>query len=263
MRAGIEGLLFDMDGVLYHGEQVIPAALEFFDWIGDLPRAFVTNNPILTPADYADKLARLGFPRPDPNHIISAGIATAQYLQQQKPGFKYFAIGAEGLHQVLVQYGTNDSKHADFVVVGEGPGIDFDTLTTGLNLIQQQGAQLICTNPDNSVDAVHNGQRIARPGGGALVAPLEIASGQKATIIGKPEAILYQMALNVLGLKAHQCLMIGDRPDTDIAGATRLGIKTALVRTGRFAVGDAWPKGLGPADFDVRDLFELKQALQA
>jgi ribonucleotide monophosphatase NagD (HAD superfamily) len=97
------------------------------------------------------------------------------------------------------------------------------------------------------------------PGGGALVAPFVVATGQQPVTIGKPEPLLYEMAMQVLGVEAEDCLMIGDRPDTDILGAQKLGMKTALVRTGRFAPGEALPDGMAMPDRDVKNLTELQK----
>ena len=252
-----KALLLDMDGVLYHGTRVLPHAREFLAALGDLPRLFLTNNPIATPGQVAERLQDMGLGCPDKAEILTSGVAAATYLQQRKPGFRFYAVGAEGLHRELARCGVEDAEKADFVVVGEGPGLDFASLTHGINLLLKRGATLISTNPDASVDAVVDGEHRVLPGGGALVAAFEVACGCRAITIGKPEPLLYQMALERLGLKAGDCLMVGDRPDTDIAGAQRLGIPTALVRSGRFAPGEPWPEGMPPADWDVADLGEL------
>jgi len=255
----IHAFLLDMDGVLYHGERPLPAALRFMEALADRPHAFLTNNPILPPQQVADKLERMGFRRPDTRLIVTSAEATADWLHRQKQGFRYFAVGAEGLHLALRQKGREERQNADFVVIGEGPGLDFETLTTGINLILKQGARLVVTNPDINVDASIDGEHRILPGGGALVAPFAAATGQQPVIIGKPEPLLYRMALERLDCAPENCLMIGDRPDTDIAGAARLGMPTALVRTGRFAPGEPWPEGLPPADWDVVDLDELAE----
>ena len=252
-----------MDGVLFHGNRVIPEALQFMQQITRLPHAFITNNPILLPVDIADKLQDMGFPRPAEAQIITSGVATALWLEQQKSGFRYFAIGAEGLEQALSAYGCADPDQADFVVVGEGAGIDYEKLTIASNLILKKGARLISTNPDNSVDAFQNGKHLVLPGGGALVAPLIITTGRQPVTIGKPGKILYQMALEYLNLPATDCMMIGDRPDTDIHGAAGLGMITALVRTGRFAPGADYPADLHRPDIDVHDLSALWQKIHA
>ncbi|MGB0723580.1 MAG: HAD-IIA family hydrolase, partial [Gammaproteobacteria bacterium] len=149
-----------------------------------------------------------------------------------------------------------DTRAPDYVVVGEGAGIDFEQLSLAINLVLR-GARLIGTNPDNSVDATRDGKRWVLPGGGALIAPIVTATGVTPTVIGKPEPLLYEIAMGHLGVSAGECLMVGDRPDTDIAGAQRLGMKTALVRTGRFGPGEPWPDGQPRPDYDVRSLAEL------
>ncbi|MGB1111033.1 MAG: HAD-IIA family hydrolase [Gammaproteobacteria bacterium] len=256
-----DAVLIDMDGVLYHGDQVILPALRFVEALGNRPRAFVTNNPILTPQSYVDKLARLGFEPPDARFVITSGLATARHLSMLKPRFRYFAVGAPALHQMLSMHGKPVRENADFVVVGEGKGLDFDSLTQGINLILE-GARLINTNPDTTVDAVRDGKRIVVPGGGALVAPFVAATGAEPLVIGKPERGLYDMAMDILGVTPQRCLMIGDRPDTDILGASRLGMRTALVRTGRFGPGEPWPQEQKRPDWDVNGLDELMHLLE-
>ncbi len=257
MDNNLKSILLDMDGVLYHGEKVIPEALGFMSAISHLPHAFITNNPILSPGAVADRLQQLGFLRPDDEQIITSAEATALWLSQQKSNFRYFAVGAEGLHLALRKYGVEDHQLANFVVIGEGAGIDYEAITTGINLIVKQGARLICTNPDHSVDAHFDGSHRILPGGGALVAPFAIAAEAETIFIGKPHALLYEIAMQRLGVTADQCLMVGDRPDTDIAGAIALGMKTALVRTGRFLPGAAFPINLPQPDWDVDNLDQL------
>ncbi len=250
-----------MDGVLFHGDTPLPGAIGFVRRLAGLPHLFLTNNPIRTPQAVAEKLARLGFPAVEPAQVLTSALATAQWLAREKPGFRFFAVGGEGLHRALEAVGTPDTEHADFVVVGEGPGLDYDSLTLGLNLIQQQGARLVATNPDHNVDAVIDGRHRLLPGGGALVAPFAVAAGVAPVVIGKPEPLLFEMALERLGCAPGECLMIGDRPDTDIAGAARMGLKTAMVRTGRFGAGEIWPTGIARPDWDELDLEILAERL--
>ena len=257
MDTDIKAILLDMDGVLYHGEKAIPEALGFMATIEHLPHAFITNNPILPAQAIADRLERLGFRRPDEQQIITSAEATALWVSQQKAGFRYFAVGAEGLHIALRQHGVEDVESADYVVIGEGAGIDYEAIATGVNLIIKQGARLVCTNPDHSVDAFVDGKHCVLPGGGALVAPFAIAAEVEPVFIGKPHALLYEIAMARLGVLPEHCLMVGDRPDTDIAGAAALGMKTALVRTGRFHPGAPLPEGLALPDWDVESLGQL------
>lgn len=253
--------VLDMDGVLYHGDAVLPGALDFMAGIADLPHVFLTNNPILPPAAVAERLARLGFARPDERLVVTSAEATAAWLAGERPGFRYFAVGAEGLHRALREHGVEDAENADFVVTGEGPGLDFDTLTTGINLILKRGARLVATNPDNTVDATRDGRHIVLPGAGALVAPFAVAAGVAPVFIGKPAPLLYEMAIARIGVRAEDCIMVGDRPDTDIAGAARLGMRTALVRTGRFRPGEPYPSDLARPTWDLDSLAALGELL--
>lgn len=260
-REAPAALLLDMDGVLFHGDRALPHAAEFLDAIAGIPHCFVTNNPIRPPSEIADHFSALGLPRPDDGQIFTSAQATAAWLANEKPSFRFFAIGASGLHEALAVHGTADAASADYVVVGEGPGLDFATISTAVDLIVGRGARLICTNPDHSVDATIDGRHRVLPGGGALVAPIAVATGKTPLYIGKPNPLLYQMAMACLGVSARDCLMVGDRPDTDIAGAQALQMQTALVRTGRFGMGDILPEE-GVPDFDCRDLAELTRQLR-
>lgn len=248
--------LIDMDGVLFRGACALSGATGFLGAIAGHPHCFVTNNPIRTPDQIAEHFEATGLPRPSPERIVTSADATARWLSSQKAGFRYFAIGGGGLAAALAAAGEADAERADFVVVGEGPGIDFEALATAINLVLR-GARLVCTNPDHNVDATANGRHLVLPGGGALVAPIAIATGVDPVFIGKPNPLLYQMAMERLGVKAAACVMVGDRPDTDIAGAQALGMRSALVRTGRFAPSDPLPHGITPT-WDVLDLNQLQ-----
>jgi HAD superfamily hydrolase (TIGR01450 family) len=257
-----QAFLFDMDGVLFHGDRALPGAGDFLEAIQGLPHAFVTNNPILTPEQVAGKLERMGLPRPDPRFVLTSAEATAAWLALEKPCFRYFAVGADGLHRALAERGVSDPQAAEFVVVGEGPGLDYATLSVGINLILKKGARLVVTNPDLTVDAVCGGEHCVLPGGGALVAPFAAATGVQPVVIGKPAPGLFLMALERLARPARACVMVGDRPDTDIAGAAALGMMTALVRTGRFQPGEPWPAGVPRPLWDLASLGALAEALE-
>jgi len=252
-------LLLDMDGVLYRGSSPIEGAAEFLHAIGDRPFRFITNNPIATPEQVVSKMKAMGLGDFAADAVITSAQATARYLASEKADFRFYAIGELGLHTALSTVGVEDDQASDYVVVGEGAGLDYQTLSNAIALIQQ-GAVLISTNPDITVDGFMDGKPVVLPGGGALVAPMEKACGVKAITIGKPEPLLYQMALADLDVAADDCVMVGDRPDTDILGAQRLGLKTALVRTGRFSVDAPWPAEQAPPDWDVTDLKQLLAA---
>ena len=252
-----------MDGVLYHGEKPLPGAIDFVRRLADTPHLFLTNNPINTPDAVADKLERLGFPAVEAEQVLTSAQAAALWLSRKKPGFRYYAVGADGLHLALSACGRPDEETAEFVVVGEGAGLDYQSLSRGIHLILKKGARLVVTNPDHSVDAEIDGEHRVLPGGGALVAPFSVATGAEPVVIGKPEPLLFEMALERLGCKPEECLMIGDRPDTDIAGAAALGLSTALVRTGRFGPGEAWPAGVPRPDWDEPGLESLIRKILA
>ncbi|MCK4710710.1 MAG: HAD-IIA family hydrolase [Gammaproteobacteria bacterium] len=254
-------ILLDMDGVLYHGNQPLKHAIDFMESIQYIPHCFITNNPVLLPQQIADKLETMGFKRPEIENIITSGEATALWLSEQKKSFHYFAIGAQGLHDALSKFGQYDEQCADYVIIGEGAGIDYKSLTTGINLIINHKAKLISTNPDITVDGKIDGKHVILPGGGTLVSPFITATGQQPITIGKPFPLLYEMAIKMLGVKAQDCLMIGDRPDTDINGAANLGMKTALVRTGRFLPNEPLPVDCQAPDWDTLNLHQLQQEL--
>jgi HAD superfamily hydrolase (TIGR01450 family) len=247
------GLLVDMDGVLFHGDRALPGAAEFLHWLLQRPHRFVTNNPIRSPADVVAHFRALGLPAPSADAVITTARATSAYLAQLQPNFRYFAIGAGDLQDALAAVGQADAERADFVVVGEGPGLDYDSLTVAINLVLKRGAKLIATNPDANVDATVAGEHRILPGGGALVAAVAAGTGVRPTVIGKPQPLLFRTALASLGLTAERCIMVGDRPDTDIAGASALGMRTALVRSGRFGAADALPDRVLPV-WDVDGL---------
>ncbi len=257
----IRAVLLDMDGVLYHGDTPLPGAIDFVKRLADIPHLFLTNNPIRSPQAVAEKLWRMGFPAVEPAQVLTSALAAAVWLQRERPDFSYYAVGAPGLAQALSLYGRADDEDADFVVVGEGPGLDYATLSRGIHLIVKRGARLIATNPDHNVDAEVDGEHRLLPGGGALVAPFAVAAGVEPVVIGKPSPLLFEMALERLGCEAAECLMIGDRPDTDIAGAAGLGLRTALVRSGRFGADDCWPDELPRPDWDELSLEGLAQVL--
>jgi HAD superfamily hydrolase (TIGR01450 family) len=262
-KSGIKAILLDMDGVLYHGTTPVSGAVDFMQQIQQVPHAFITNNPILLPVDIASKMETIGFPRPAENNIITSGEATASWLAEQKPGFSFFAIGAAGLHQSLSKHGYEDIENADFVIVGEGHGLEYESITTAINLILKKQARLVCTNPDITVDATDsNGKHVILPGGGTLVSPIETATGTAAITIGKPSSLLYEIAMKRLQVSAVDCLMIGDRPDTDILGAQYLDMKTALIRTGRFGPNDSYPENQRLPDWDCYSLKQLLDSLE-
>ncbi len=254
------GFLIDMDGVVYRGDEAIPEAISFLEMIRDYPYLFLTNNSSTTPQAVLDGLVRLGIRHCGIENILTSAMATASYLQQVTPGFTYYAVGGPGLHAALAEYGTADEDAPDYVVVGEGEGLDYHAVTMGITMLLRGRSKLIGTNPDVNLDGTYNGRPAVLPGCGALIAPFQVGSGKEPLFVGKPSQVMYQQGLNALGRKPGEVFMIGDRPETDIKGAAQIGIRTILVTTGRFKRDDPYPGVTPKPDLIVNSLAELDMA---
>ena len=223
------GYLIDMDGVIYHGNKLVPGAARFVRELteGGIPFVFLTNNSQRTRRDIATKLNALGIEAGEKN-VFTSAMATARFLARQKPGGTAFVIGEGGLQTALHHNGYSIvDKDPDYVVVGEGRTFTFETMEAALGMIKA-GSKLIATNLDPNCP-VPNG---TRPGCGAIVAMLEKASGIKAFGLGKPSPIMIREAMEELGLSASRTVIIGDTMETDILGAVQLGCKSVLVLSG-------------------------------
>ena len=223
-------ILSDMDGVIYRGNELIPGVKEFIDrlFATETNFLFLTNNAEQTPLDLKRKLESLGLSGIGEEHFITASMATAQFLQQQKPGGTAYVIGAGGLTNELYRAGFSISENnPDYVVVGKTTSYNYEMIKKACMLISN-GAKFIATNPD-MIDPVEGG---FEPACGALLAPIERATGKKPYIIGKPNALMMTIAKNKLGAHAENTVMIGDRMDTDIVGGMEVGMKTCLVLSG-------------------------------
>lgn len=239
----IRALIIDMDGVLWHGTQAIPGLTDFFQALDELGIRFIlaTNNASLTPDQYVAKLARMGVTVAR-KQILTSGMATALYLSEQVDPAKtrVFVVGEDGATQPLSELGftltglyeiNNDKdpamKGADIVVCGKDETLNWAKLATAtLNI--RAGAKFIGTNADTTLPTEHG----ITHGNGAILAALEVATGVKPVIIGKPEPIIYQQALTLLGVDPEATVALGDRLETDILGAIRTGIRSIMVLTG-------------------------------
>ena len=223
------GYLIDMDGVIYHGHQLIPGAERFINDLlaNDVPFLFLTNNSQRTRRDVATKLNRMGIPIED-RHVFTCAMATARYLALQKPNGTAYVIGEGGLLTALHNNGYSIvDRDPDYVVVGEGRTLTFEMMEAALGMIRG-GAKLVATNLDPNCPTPTG----MRPGCGAVVALLETASGIKAFSAGKPSPIMMRGARKELGLTAEQTIIIGDTMETDIVGGVQLGYHTVLMLTG-------------------------------
>lgn len=222
-----------MDGVLYRGKRPIPGAIRFLREVQQrgIPYLLLTNHGCLTPADLSRKLARMGI-RVPPSRIYTSAEATAEWLAAR--GVRaVFALGEAGLRSALRRQGIRRARtRVRHVVVSLDRAMTYASLRAACGWIAR-GARLIGTNPDPSYP-VEDGQA---PECGALLAAIESATGQKATIIGKPSPAIFRQAAKRLGLPVHRLTMVGDRLDTDILGAQRAGARAILVLTGHSTRG--------------------------
>lgn len=253
------GYLIDMDGVLYRGATLIPGADSFIKQLlkRDIPFRFLTNNSQRTRLDVATKLARLGIDVGE-EHIFTCAMATARFLAQQKPAGTAFVIGEGGLLTALHQNGIAIVDHdPDYVIVGEGRTFNLELVELAVQMILN-GAKLFATNPDPNCPTQNGGMR---PGCGALVATLEVATGIKAFSVGKPSPIMMRAARKEIGLMTDQTTMIGDTMETDILGAVQLGFHAVLVLSGGAKREDLVRYAYRP-DLIVTSLAELLELLE-
>ena len=252
-----KAFLCDMDGVIYHGNHLLPGVPEFIEWLraNDKGFLFLTNSSERSPRELSQKLARLGL-RIEEEHFYTSALATASFLASQKPGGSAYVIGEAGLTNALYDAGfTMNNVDPDYVVVGETRTYSFERIEQAVHLVLA-GAKLIGTNPDLTGPT----ERGIVPATGALTAPIELATGSKAYYVGKPNPLMMRHALKKMGFRREETAIIGDRMDTDIIAGIESEIETVLVLSGvstretigQFAygpryildgVGDVVPKG--------------------
>lgn len=224
-----KGFICDMDGVIYHGNKILPGVVEFISWLQREGKEFLflTNNSGSTPRELQQKLARMGLEVPE-QHFYTSALATAAFLKEQSPGCSVYAIGEAGLFNALYDAGiTMNDVNPDYVVMGEGKAYSLDTLTKATNLVLK-GARLIGANSDVS-GPIENG---ITPACRALVAPIEMATGTQAYFCGKPNPLMMRTGLKLLGCHSGEAVMVGDRMDTDIISGLESGMSTVLVLSG-------------------------------
>jgi NagD protein len=224
-----------MDGVLVHGRQAIPGAQEFLERLEKRGCKYLilTNNPIYTASDLAHRLQLSGL-NVSPDHIFTSAMATARFLNSQKPNGTAFVIGESGLTTAIHEVGYIITDHQpDYVVVGETSNYSFEGLTKAIRLVSA-GSRFIATNPDPagpSEDGVV-------PACGALAALIEKASGRAPLFVGKPNPLMVRTAMNYIGVHSENTTMIGDRMDTDIITGVQSGMSTILVLSGMTLMED-------------------------
>jgi NagD protein len=228
-RRTIESWLMDMDGVLVHEEDAIPGADRFLAGLREraIPFLVLTNNSIYTPRDLSARLRASGLDVPE-EAIWTSALATAKFLEDQRPGGSAFVIGEAGLTTAMHQSGyTLTERDPDYVVLGETRTYSFERITHAIRLIAA-GARFIATNPDPSGPSPDG----PLPATGSVAALISKATGVEPYYIGKPNPLMMRSALNAIDAHSETTAMIGDRMDTDIVSGLEAGLETILVLTG-------------------------------
>lgn len=226
------GYIFDLDGTVYLGENAIPGAPEIIAELrqSDCGVVFLSNKPLQPREVYAQKLTRLGIPT-STDDVINSTQVLIQYLLREMPAAKVFAIGETSLLDELAAAGISLSdkpEEIDVLVASFDRTFDYRKLNIGYQALRM-GARFFATNADRTCP-VEGGEI---PDAAAVIGALEGCSGRKVELVaGKPSALIVEVALERLGLPAKDCLMVGDRLETDILMGKKAGMSTALVLTG-------------------------------
>lgn len=221
--------LLDMDGVLVRGGQPIEGSIDYVAALVATGKPFqiFTNNSRFTPEDHAKRLSAVGFPV-TPEHIYTSALATARFVELQKPGSSAYVIGDHGLVEALRSAGCRITEYRpDFVVLGDTTSYHYEQIATGAELVAK-GAWFVATNPD----ATGPTERGFHPACGAVAALIERATGRQPYFVGKPNPFMMRSALERLGVSAADTILVGDRMDTDVVAGLESGLKTALALTG-------------------------------
>ena len=221
--------IMDMDGVIYHGNKLLAGAADF---VSSLQKAekkylFLTNSSERSPRELREKLLRMGLDV-GAEHFYTSALATASFLRSQKPDGSAYVIGEPGLVNALYNAGISmNDTDPDYVVVGETRAYNIEKIERAVSLVRK-GARLVGANPDIT-GPVEGG---IVPATGALIAPIEMASGCKAYFVGKPNPLIMRHALKKLESRREETVIIGDRMDTDIVAGVESEIDTVLLLSG-------------------------------
>lgn len=224
-----QGYICDMDGVIYHGNQLLPGVKEFVEWLYQENKKFLflTNASSRSPRELQQKLSRMGL-EVDESHFYTSALATAAFVSSQKPECSAYVIGDPGLLVALHDVGiTYNNVNPDYVIVGETSNYNYDSICQAVHHVRN-GAKLIGTN----TDLTGPDERGIVPACRALVAPIELATGKQAYYVGKPNPLMMRTGLQLLGVHSADAAIIGDRMDTDIIAGIESGLDTLLVLSG-------------------------------
>ena len=257
-----KGFIFDLDGTVYLGDQIIPGADETILTLRDMGSnvIFLSNKPLYTRKDYARKLTNMGIPT-DVSEVINSSYVMARYLSEVSPRVKIYVIGETSiineLHNAGFQF-TEDPRKIKYVIVAFDRTFTYEKLNIAFQAVRL-GAHTIATNPDQTCP-YENGEI---PDCAGMIGAVEAVTGQKIeVIVGKPSSIMVDVILNVMRLRPKDCLIIGDRLSTDITMGKNSGISTALVLTEVTKLDEVKISKIHP-DYifeSIRDLLQLVKA---
>ena len=226
------GYIFDLDGTIYLGERLIPGARETIEKLKSLSKkiVYLSNKPLQTREDYASKLTRLGVPT-QPHEVINSSLVMARWLSREAPGAAIYVIGEIPLVEELVRAGFRISEKAgeiQYVIASFDRTFDYRKLNIALQALKK-GARFIATNPDRTCP-VEGGEI---PDCAAVIGAVEGMTGMKVeAVVGKPSDTMIRVAVDSMGLGPQDCLLVGDRLETDMVMGRKAGMATALVLTG-------------------------------
>ena len=259
------GVVLDMDGVLWNGDETLPGFSELFEALErlELPFILATNNATKTVAQYVEKLARFGVQVSSEQILTSPGAAVDHLKERFAAATNVYVVGEAALHETVSAAGfsvigpdeVRGGQTAPVVVGGlTTTNLSYELLARA-SLLVRQGAAFVATNYDLTYPA-EVGQL---PGAGAVLSVITSASGVQPTVVGKPHAAMFEAAAKRLGVRPEEILMVGDRLETDILGATAAGFKTALLLTGVSNQGDI---GSAQPDYVLDNLAALTRVLR-
>ncbi len=228
----VRGVVLDVDGTLIRGSEPIPGAIKAVERLrgADRSLAFVSNNPIRPRRAYHEWLTDLGFSL-SPEELITAGTITADYLAREHAEDALYVVGEDGLSDHLRERGLDlieDYERADALVASIDRSFSYETLTHALWALSDPDTTFIGTDPDRTIPTEDR----EMPGSGAIINAIAGVAREPDAIMGKPAPTAVEALERTLGVEADECMVVGDRLDTDIAMGERAGMTTVLVRTG-------------------------------
>jgi 4-nitrophenyl phosphatase len=230
----IRGAILDLDGTVYRGGDLIPGSADAVRALRDagIGVVFVSNNPARPLSAFAAKLRDLGV-EATAEDVITSGVVTAEYLVDEHAADELFVVGGDGFRALLRDANlslTDDPRAADVLVASYDRGFGYDDLVDALHVLGREGTGFVGTDPDRTIPS---GDGELLPGSGAIVGAIAHTTEREPdAVLGKPSERAARAALDRLGVPAKDCLVVGDRLDTDVALGDRVGATTAVVRTG-------------------------------